>query len=359
MRSLWKDLKFLLPAFVLWRVGIFFVEAAGRWWWPSKFLFLGTNPWANFDGLQYVVIATQGYLGYQQAYFPLYPMLIALVHVLSPGFPPVWTALIISHIAFFFGLLFFYQFAKSWGETAARWSVVLLLAYPASFYFASAYTESLFFALAAGFFLSCQKKRFGIAAIFALLASATRLFGVLLWPYLFWELLRNHKNIVLSFLAPVGLIAYMVYLWHIRNDPLAFIHVQPHFGANRTGGAIVLLPVVFWRYLKIFLTVSKTTFSYWVAVFEAASFVFGAALGMFGFLNRKTRALALYGLAVLLVPTLTGTLSSIPRYMLSAFPLFIVFAMVHNNRIKTAAVMVGIAGLTVATSLFLAGYFIS
>ncbi len=355
-----KDLKFILPAFLIWRISLYGIELVSRGWWQPQFLFLMSH-WANFDGLQYIVIATQGYLQYQQAYFPLYPILIALVHILNPGFPPVTTALIISHLAFFAGLLCFYRFARQYGEDVARWATLLLLTFPMSYYFASAYTESLFFCLVAAFLLLCRNKYFLWAAVIGMFASATRLVGILLLPYLVWEMWRDGRKwgMSVALLAPLGLAAYMVFLLYTTGDPLAFIHVQPYFGAHRTGGTIVLLPQVLWRYFKILTSVSPRTFSYWVAVSELAALFYGAYVILRALLKREFVALSIYCAAVLLLPTLTGTLSSLPRYILSAFPLFIVTAKLHNDRIKIAMFAIGAVGLTVATSFYLSGYFIS
>ncbi len=362
MNTWWKDLKFVLLSFFIWRLSLLVVELCSGSWWQPQFLFFGASPWANFDGLQYIVIATQGYLQYQQAYFPLYPLLIGLIHTLWSSFPPVATALIFSHTAFVIGLFLLYRFAKEYGEDIARWTVLLLLSFPTSFYFASAYTESLFFCLSVAVILACRNKRFGWASVIGLFAASTRLFGILLWPYVVWRMwqagVRGWRFIV-TILIPLGLVSYMAFLWHTTGDPLAFVHVQPFFGAHRTGGALVLLPQVLWRYIKIFVTVSPAGFTYWVAGFEMSAFLYGAYLVVRVFLRWQLIALTVYSALVLLLPTLTGTLSSLPRYMLSAFPLFIVAAKLHNNRTKTVLVFAGIIGLVVGTSLYLAGFFIS
>jgi hypothetical protein len=51
----------------------------------------------------------------------------------------------------------------------------------------------------------------------------------------------------------------MYYLKANFGDPLLFFRVQPHFGAGRAGGRLILLYQVFWRYLKMLLTVEKLT----------------------------------------------------------------------------------------------------
>lgn len=349
-----RNHRFVLLAFLVWRASLFAVQVVGHSWWLPQANYLGELPWANFDGHQYVVIARQGYLGYQQAYFPLYPMMISFVHRLFPGFPPIFTALIISHVSFFFGLVFFYDLAKKFGKNTAKMSVLLLLTFPASFFFASAYTESLFFFFALLSFWMAENKRFFLSGIAGMLASATRLFGIFLLPYLLWKRARHF-----AFLVPLGLLSYMAYLQWKLGDPLAFIHVQPNFGANRTVDTFVLLPQVIWRYTKIFVTASPFTFTYAVSAFEFVSLLYALVLLGIAWRAKIPRPLVYYAAAVVLIPTCTGTLSSLPRYMLSAFPLFFAAGTVHNSRIQMVVLALGIVGSVVATSLFLGGIFVS
>ncbi len=60
----------------------------------------------------------------------------------------------------------------------------------------------------------------------------------------------------------------MVYLQLVFGDWLYFWHAQPVFGAERSGGSIVLLPQVFWRYLKILSSVSINTQMFWISLSE-------------------------------------------------------------------------------------------
>lgn len=362
MKKWWDKYGFIIKAFFLWRLGLFFVEIVSPGWWQTQFRFLGNIPWGNFDGVHYVVIATQGYLQYEQAFFPFYPLLIALFTFVTHK-PPEIVGVIVSQAAFFGGLFFFYESAKALFDTkTAQWATLLLLAFPMSFFFAGVYSEGVFFLLSTLCIYFTQKRQYVWASLAGMFAAATRLFGVALWAYIVWEMVSQKSSrrvILLSLLVPVGLAAYMIFLSVTVGDPLAFFHVQPEFGAGRTGGEIVLLPQVLWRYGKIMMTASRLSLQYWVAIGELLSFVFGSILVLLGFRRPKLRSLAGYSALVLILPPLTGTLSSMPRYLLSAFPLFFVLANVHNTQVKAFLLGIFVLGLTVAASLFLGGYFIS
>jgi len=160
-------------------------------------------------------------------------------------------------------------------------------------------------------------------------------------------------------IAFTGLFAYMMYLWRTVGDPLAFFHVQSAFGAGRSGGELIFLPQVFWRYARIFTTVPVGELLYHVAVLELSSFILGTVLLVVAMRKRYDPALLLYSACVLVIPTLTGTLSSMPRYLLAAFPLFGVLGEIKSTGGKIVLLIVFFAILVYAATGFLQGYFIS
>src|SRR3989338_5625766 len=155
-------------------------------------------------------------------------------------------------------------------------------------------------------------------------------------------------------LSPIlGLGLYCFYLWKTTGDPLFFLTSQPIFGANRSSH-LILLPQVYWRYFKIFITAAHDS-RYFVSLIEFLMFNFVFTilfLDLFKNLRIKNWKLALSGveglkirnydllglnlfsLANLILPTLTGTLSSIPRYALFSLSFFIFFGQIKSSGIK-------------------------
>ncbi len=364
MKKPWREYRVVIILFVVWRVLLAGIERAAPLLWPLREGFLGPNPWLNFDGVHYLSIARNGYFTFQQAFFPFFPNLIRWVSSLFLLNDYV-TAIMISHVMFLLGLILYYRLAQAINKPMARWSVILLLLFPTSYYFAAGYTESLFFFLSVLSLYAAGQKRWWVAGIAGMLASNTRLFGVFLFPAIVLEYLQRPRSrrraldIIAICLIPVGLLAYMVYLGGTIADPLAFFHSQPAFGAGRSGSTLILLPQVVFRYTKIFLTATPNTVSYAVAIFEFITLILGFLLVYLGYRQRLRLSLLLYSLLVILTPTLTGTLSSLPRYILSAFPLFFVLGNVHNRWIKAAIAILFIGGLFVSTAAFLQGYFVA
>jgi Gpi18-like mannosyltransferase len=157
------------------------------------------QPLANFDGAQYIIIAADKYFTYQQAYFPLYPILIRL-------FAPLYmrnhaiTGIILSLVSFVGGLFVFNKLADliypetSHDKHTLHPVILLLLVLPCSFFFLAVYTESLFLLLASGTMYFLFKRRPILAGVFGYLASLTRFAGVLLLIPIGVEVLFHHKK---------------------------------------------------------------------------------------------------------------------------------------------------------------------
>ncbi len=317
---------------------------------------------ANFDGVHYLSIAEKGYSQYEQAFFPLYPLLIRLFGELFFG-NLLLAGIFLSNLCFVLGTILLYKvFKKEFGERVAFWSVIFLIFFPTSFYFNVVYTESLFlFLFALGLYFLQKKKSFFAFLSFYFL-GLTRVIGVLAS----FVILSFRKLLV--FLAPfLGLLTYMFYLYKTTGDPLFFFTAQPSFGANRST-SFVLLPQVYFRYFKIFLKTPLNT-AYFTAALEFISFtlVFFTFLFYFYKLIESLKkvgfsfesSLLIYSLVSFFLPTLTGTLSSIPRYSLLAFSLFVFLGKYLQEKAKIVLLFAFLFLRIILTLLFAQGYFIS
>jgi len=337
------------------------------------------SSFANFDGIHYLQIAKQGYSQWEQAFFPLYPILIKFLSFIIPNF--LVSALFISNISFIIGLIFFKKLMKLWGINTSL-PLIFLLSFPTAFYFGMVYTESLFFVLLILSLYFLHKKNYVAAGICAGLSSATRLIGVFLvipfFIYLVAEKQINFKNYkfkiknYLFLLASpfFGLFSYMGYLWKTTGDPLFFFNSQPIFGANRSTH-LIFLPQVYFRYLKIAFTASHN-FQWYLSLFEMSIFSLVFAILILDFLKIKKhlsvastnlRGLQRLGLNIfsfinILLPTATGTFSSIPRYALLSLSFFIFLGELKNSTLKSVIVAIFALLQIAILSLFVRGYFV-
>jgi len=334
----------------------------------------------NFDGIHYVRIAAKGYDNFEQAFFPLYPLTIRYMSIFTMG-NIIVAGLVTSLITGIIGIVAFAKYLETIlkSRLQIRWTLIFLLAYPASFFFGAIYGESLFFCLISLALLCLQKKRTIPAMLFAALASASRLAGAfLIIPFIIHVIIElkhsKHKATTKNVLTKtalvisplVGLVIYMLYLWQTEGDPMYFLTVQPIFGAYRST-SIILLPQVLYRYAKIIITANRD-FRYFVSVLELGIFLMLIAAMIREFItiiklpksrkNWSRLGLALFSSAYLILPTLTGTLSSMPRYGLMVLSAFIAFAQISSKPFKYILIVVFAILHAVVLSYFIQGYFI-
>jgi len=370
-----KILKWVAIVFLIWRVGLELAVWLGKWLLPQKLGYLGPSIWANFDGVHYLWIAQNGYGLYEQVFFPLYPWLIRWLAKFIHNY--IFSGLLISHLVFFAGLYFLYRLLFfDYSERFVRRTIILLLLFPTSFFFASFYSESLFFFLMVATFYFARRGKWLVCGIFGALASATRVVGIFLLPALlieFYNQLKHSSGIknqasnikhqapsLLSlFLIPAGLVFYMRYLAIHWGDPLLFAHVQEYFGAQRTSGKIILLYQVFWRYFKMVLTTKADPlyFVVWLEFLTALGFL---GLLVWGYFQKIRHSWLAFGISAYLLPTLSGTFSSLPRYALVIFPGFIALnLLVEKYRWGKILYLIFTALLLISTALFTRGYWVA
>lgn len=326
--------------------------------------------WANFDGEHYLSIAIFGYKNLQQAFFPIYPMLINFIaspisfDYLSKLINSTIIGLIISNAAFLIGLLYLVDLIRlDYSKKISYLVFFLLLLFPTAFYFTALYNESLFLLLIVTAFLNARRENWFLASILACIASATRIFGVILFPAFIIEayLQKKYKGVFWIFLIPLGLLAYMYYQYITVGDPLAFYHIQDLVGEQRQS-TLVLLPQVYFRYIKMLLTVDPSNIIYQTILLEFICGILFFILPIYGYFKKIRLSYLFFAFVSFLITTVQGSFSSVPRYVLVFFPSFIALALLINNLpkvIKLIFFSISILLLFVETTLFLRGYWVA
>lgn len=366
-------MNFLVSIFILWRLGLFLIAWFGERFlsfsprFPYSDIYLipsGLPHWlwsfANFDGVHYLTIASQGYAAqFTQVFFPLYPLLMNLIHILTT-MDQIIIGLAISNIFFFLSLFIFSKLLSlDYKKNTIKWILCLLITFPTSFYFGSIYTEGPFFFLVISAFYAARKKKWLLSSVLAGLAGATRFTGIFLLPALWWEWKKGNVLRSPLLLIPLGLLSYMLYLSINFGDFLYFWHAQPVFGAERAGSGIILLPQVLWRYFKILTSVPFPSETFFIPALELVSTVGAILLLIVGYFKKIRPSYLIFAFLSVLLPTLTGTFSSMPRYLLSAFPIFMVLGMLKSRLVKIILLTFFTVLLFVLTVLFTNGHWVS
>ena len=185
-----------------------------------------------------------------------------------------------------------------------------------------------------------RKRKFTLGLILGSLSSLTRVIG----------------------LVPLGVLTYIGYSKYKWNDYLAFFHAAKNFGEQRSDH-LILLPQVFYRYIvKI---IPNLTWSYFPVVFTTMLEISVATIFLYLIVISFKKLRIEYWLFLLLgylVPTFSGSFSSLPRYVVVLFPAFIFFAMYLkriNKYLRLGIYLILAIIAIVAQVLFVRGYFVS
>lgn len=377
------DFLKIISIFFVWRfvliVVLLFVIKNVPLAYSDRFLGGGPNnykiypelfSWANFDGEHYLSIAIFGYKGLEQAFFPLYPILISFFAkpISSDLFSQIlnytFVGLIISHLSLLISLIYLWELITiDFPKKIAFLTLALILFFPTSFYFGAVYNESLFLLLSVLAFYNGRKGRWFLASFFGMIASATRVFGILILPALVIEAFLQKERLSKTFwllFIPLGLGSFMVYQYFTVGDPFAFYNIQKFVGEQHQGG-VTLLPQVYFRYMKMILTVDMQSPIYQTIILEFITGIVFFLLPIIGYFKKVRISYLLYAMMGFLLPTVTGSMTSVPRYVLVFFPSFIVLSIILDKLklVRYVVVIIFITLLIVETTLFLRGYWVA
>lgn len=376
-----KIFSFMASSYIIWFVFLIFSIFLGQYLFrlQDNFLLGGktnhlVNPlfwsWGNFDGEHYLAIARSGYKPLTHFYFPVYPLLIkTLANLFTDSSLNYYlSSLLISHISFFSSLVLLIKLLKiDYKSSFIKQTILLLLTYPFSFFFVSSYTESLFLFLCLLGFYFARKNNFLVASVVAGILSAVRITGLAMFPALIieWYLQdKKSRKFWQLFFLPLSVFGLLIYLYYLRTatgDALVFLNTVELFGAQRSS-TFILLPQVFYRYIvKIIPSLTLYFPALFITFWEFTIALVGLVLLIIGFFKIRA-SYWIYAFLAYLIPTLSGSFSSLPRYVIIIFPLFILSVNLLNSltrKFKIAIYIILVINLLIALGLFSNGYFVS
>lgn len=281
-----------------------------------------------WDSAHYVSIATEGYKFPQQAFFPLWPLLIKIVSL--TGISPFIASFILSII---FGLstfiLFYILAVKLIGKPSAKYALILFVSFPSTMFLHAGYTEGLFLTLTLLSFLMMERKSYLLSAIFAGFSTMARLTGVGVIAIFLTLRQPVSQKLFLLFISLSGLIIYMLFLQFQFGNWLLFVDAQKAWcqSQGRCQFIFPLTPLLEYGRLVAMGWVKPTLDSPFLD--WSASVIF---LVMSTAVFKKFKLdYFIYSLVVILLPLFSSTVGMI-RYVLVAFPIFFVIPVILRFR---------------------------
>lgn len=199
----------------------------------------------RWDSYWYLEIARDGYSlrGEKDqsnvVFFPLYPLLVRAAGSATGG-DLVLAGWIVSSLFLALAVCMLVRLTQEFHPSIEPLRpAVFLLVYPAAFFLNAVYSESLFLFLSLAMVFWARRGNFWLAAVFAGLASATRISGVFLLVLLLVEFIQAHgwrglftRRVWALALAPTGVLAFFLYHWVAFGDFFLYLKVQSAYGRD-------------------------------------------------------------------------------------------------------------------------------
>lgn len=297
---------------------------------------------AHWDAGWYVRIAEKGYGAADDsgqtaaAFFPLYPLAIAMVSTL--GVNPYAAGVIVSVLCGIAAIFVFRRWAELViGEQPATEAALLLSLYPCAIYlYGIVYSDGLFLLLVTSSFYFLERRKLLPATLIGILATAARPVA----PALVLGLIVRNAELqrkrgekwgvstIVPAIAVLGMLAYMAYLGWKLGDPLAFEAAQGSKGWDNTPGLHT------WLKFEWFRILSETTRPLIVARLggHALATVVGLAL-IWPTWKRLGIGYAVYCAVAIGLPAVAShDFQGLGRYLMAAFPIFATATLLLRTR---------------------------
>jgi hypothetical protein len=291
-------------------------------------------------------------------------MLARAIHLVT-GVDGFWALSAVSWICLVFALpLFLEETTHRLGPERAWGPLPFLLLYPVAFFFAAAYTESLFFLLLLLAFRLIRAERPLAAILVGLLLGLTRAPAAAVGPALAlaYVLRPNPRGrfpmaTALAVAPLAGVLAYVFGIGWWKGEPGLFFRAMgawAHRSTSPLEGAASFLRE------QVALFSDGTLFRHPGAIAPLAHFTLFAVLAVVQ-MRRRRYSDAAWTAGVLGLAFLTGTTNGVPRYTVTIFPSFILLfeLLEHRPILRTAALALSSALLLLRAAFFVNWHFVS
>lgn len=287
----------------------------------------------SWDGNWYMEIVRGGYpqeippnITYFQvearaAFFPLYPLLVRAFDRVLPG-SEVFAGIFVNALLGLLVVLMVGLLARTlFGIKPAERTMILMALFPGSFVLSFAYSEALLILLSAICLYFLYRRQWLFAGVVAALATATRPNGVAIAAacglaalIAIWQD-REWKALIAPLLAPIGFIAFQWYLRVHTDEDWAWFRVQTEAWAEGTSFGATALQDTFG-----FLTHPLNSPT---DVLTTTSLIAMFALIFTAWKKRLPWPMVAYVVVVLALMLIPETVTARPRFVYTAFPLFL------------------------------------
>ena len=300
---------------------------------PEVSLVYAVSAW---DTVPYLHLAKDGYQTGDSAcaFYPLLPLLIRCSAPLFGG-NHVYAGVFLANVFSVVALFLFFRFVQvEHGEAAAKKSLLALLAFPTALFFSVIYTETLFLLQLMLVFFGMRQNRLTWVVVAAFLMPLTKAIGIFVTAVLAWHWLEHYRQrnglahhapwLGVAFVPLLGWTVFLFLMWKWTGDSLEA------FKAQR-----------FYPYQPSILNIFSPqkwgpAFLKWGSLHESMNSIldrgcFVLLLGSLYPIWKLDKKYFIWALFAGVIPALTNCFFSYSRYILSVFPLFILFGIYFSR----------------------------
>lgn len=311
-----------------------------------------------WDGTWYELIASDGYPDHVYgtdgapvglfAFFPLYPMLVHAVDAISPlGISA--SASVISLVAALGCAVLLWVHVRDWTDvrTADR-AVALFAFFPGAFVLSVHYADGLMLCAALGCLVLLHRRRWVLAGVVAAICTATRPNGVVIVAVCAWAAFvavrkdREWRSLAAPLLAPLGVALHFLYLWRHTGHAFSWYVAEREGWHDRFSVTAVVDRL---QYLEDHQTSDKQG---WLIL---AMLVFATMAFVLLVRSRPPGVVVVWTVGVLGAALCSTVLGLRPRFVMTAFPLFVPLAERLRDDLTFAGTLALFAGAQVTLAV--------
>jgi hypothetical protein len=302
------------------------------------------NQFAHWDSPHYMFIAENGYVNEGDpanfiVFFPLYPVLVRLI---TFDFAYInLSGLIISNLFSIVAVVYLFKLARlDYSDSVAKKAVLFLSVFPTAYFLSAVFTESLFLALVIAGLYYARNGKWPVAGVLGLLAALTRMAGLLMLPVLVveyfhqknWKLKKVNLKLLWTILPALGFLIYLIINYQVTGNFYAFVEVERVHWFQTLDPIGGLTAAAGWARSTAFP--ESLTLGYAQIIFAA----FGLLMVMASYRAKLRPSYQAFLLLTWMLSVSTGFWISVPRYVLTMFPMFLTLSLFSKKRTVTVAV---------------------
>ncbi|MGH9874021.1 MAG: mannosyltransferase family protein [Pyrinomonadaceae bacterium] len=311
----------------------------------------------RWDAVNYQKIAQFGYSATGEmrpllVFYPLYPWTVRLLTFVTLDY--MLSAFIVSTLASLVTAIVLLRLVElDYSRELAQRAVWFLFIFPTSYFLHIGYTESLFLMLALSCVYSARKQRWLLAAVFGALTCLTRANGLVLGPvlvmeaaYQYWKTRRWQWQWLYIPLLALGFGGYLLLNKHVTGDAFAFTSLMQQFFSKSLSSPITGIDNALGSLSR------APSEAEMIGMQEVLFITLGLVCTIVSWIKlRPAYSVWMTGNWLLFVSV--SFVLSVPRYTLTMFPIFILFALLAARRVWFAVITIwSILYLSFFSSMF-------